>query len=235
MNLTRFERQLRIIGEELQRRIRHYKVAIFGIGGLGSYVSYLLTCLGVGELVLVDFDRVSIPDLNRQILYDYQSVGIYKTIIAYRKLSKFVNDTSICCINTKIFEDSGLIHEIVKKVDIIFDCLDNIDSRLVINDLCLRYRKPMIHGGVSELRGQVIFLPGDGPCLRCILRTSRVRRVEVLAFTCSLTASLQVREFLEYVKGRKEPRAIFVDLEKPTLRTFRIDRLKECESCKYLT
>ncbi len=235
MRFERFIRHIDILGGlEVQEKLRKFSVLVFGLGGLGSYLTYMLACVGVGEIVIVDFDKVSLTDLNRQILYDHESIGKLKVSVAYRKLTKFVNDISIVPINTKITKNNKILERLIEKAKIVFDCLDNIDARLIINDLCLKYRIPLIHGGVLGEKGQVIFLPGNGPCLRCIIRSREDSTGPVISYSCAITASLQVREFIRYVKGETSPRALLFDLSIPYLRKLSIERPDKCRYCELL-
>ena len=84
--LQRYSRQLPILGPDVQEKLKKTSVAVVGVGGLGSVVSIYLATLGVGNLILVDKDVVSISDLNRQILYQVHDIGRPKVFIAKKKL-----------------------------------------------------------------------------------------------------------------------------------------------------
>lgn len=236
MIIERFIRHIDVIGGiDVQKKLREFKVLVFGLGGLGSYLTYMLACIGVKEIIIVDYDKVSITDLNRQILYDHKSIGKLKVSVAYRKLTNFVNDVSIVPVNTRIIKNNKIVEKLIENVDIVFDCLDNVTSRLIINDLCLKFRRPLVHGGVSREKGQVIFLPGNGPCLRCLIYYKESYARPVIAYSCAITASLQVKEFIEYVKGNNSPRIIMFDLSVPYLKRSSIDKLDKCKYCTLLT
>ncbi len=146
-------------------------------------------------------------------------------------MKSFVNDIMYSPICTRIENNNRTVENIIKNVDVVFDCLDNIYARFIINDLCMIYRKPLIHAGVGGERGQVLFLPGSGPCLRCIIKTGEKTSRSVVAYTCAVASSLQVRELVRYIRGDSSARGIVFDLSIPHMRFFTIRRPEKCDSC----
>ena len=228
----RFTRQIGLLGHDVQRQIRSVRVAVFGLGGLGSFVAYLLACIGVGEIFLIDFDKVATSDLNRQILYGYRVINRYKAAVAYRRLAEYANDIVLEPITTKV-EYNKLVSNIVRKVDFVFDCLDNVESRFILNDMCVVNRKVMIHGGVSGFRGQVMaVIPGYTPCLRCIIRGGvRQQRVNVIATSCAVVAAFQVQLFINLIRGSTCREMYIIDLEELRVITYKLPAVDNCDKC----
>ncbi len=141
------------VGEESQRRIMDSSALIVGLGGLGAPVAMYLTAAGVGRLGLADNDRVSVTNLQRQVLYDERAVGQCKTDCALSRLEKMSSST--------IFEihDKGLTPDnasaLIGAYDIVVDCTDNFRTRLLIDDVCHLAGKPWVHGAIEGFRGVV--------------------------------------------------------------------------------
>ena len=155
------------IGEEGQRKLKSTSVLVVGCGGLGSPVLYYLTAMGIGRLGLCDSDKVSLPNLNRQILFTMEDIGKSKAKIARERLTELNPNliTSIC----DQYLDENLAEHLLPSYDIIVDCLDNFKTRFILNDACIKAKKPLIHAGIGDFYGQLMtIIPGKTPCLRCL-------------------------------------------------------------------
>ena len=155
------------IGESGQRKLADASVLVIGCGGLGAPALFYLTAMGIGHLGLCDVDTVSLSNLNRQFLFTQDDLGKPKAPTAdkrLRALSPQLETTVYDC-----FFDADLAGGILPAYDIVPDCLDNFESRFVLNDACVAARKPFIHAGIGEFFGQLMTItPGTGPCLRCL-------------------------------------------------------------------
>lgn len=148
------------IGEHGQELLAKAKVLIVGLGGLGCPVCLYLTGAGVGTIGLCDADTVSLNNLQRQTLYNEQTVGEPKVNAAYNRLRALNSD-----INFELWPE-GLTRqnakEIIARYDFVVDCCDNHATRYLIDDVCGELRKPWIHGTIGQFEGRVsTFLP-DG-------------------------------------------------------------------------
>ena len=137
----RFEKQiiLKKIGIFGQKKIKSAKVLIIGIGGLGCPLLSYLASSGIGNIGLVDHDKIELGNLNRQILFDTSDLGKYKVSQAKVKIKKIYNQIKIKSFKIKISKKN--INSILKKYDIICDGSDNFDTRLLINDYCKKIRR----------------------------------------------------------------------------------------------
>ncbi|MBS7615205.1 HesA/MoeB/ThiF family protein, partial [Candidatus Bathyarchaeota archaeon] len=202
--LERYSRQIIMNkwGKEGQIKLKNSAVAVVGLGGLGSISSTLLAAVGVGKLVLIDGDKLSLSDLNRQILYSSKDIGKFKVEIAKERLTALNPEVEISAINKEITVDK--VSSIVGKVDIVVDGLDNWKTRFTVNDYCVKSRIPFVHAGVSQFYGQITsVLPGKGPCLRCIFpkEPTETEVNPIFSGTPSALASLQVMEAVKCLMG----------------------------------
>lgn len=169
--LIRYSRQIMLpeIDAGGQIKLANARVIIFGLGGLGSSASIYLAAAGVGHLVLVDFDKVDMSNLQRQILHSSNDIGRYKTESAKDHLLSLNPNVKLTLIDRKL-EDSEL-YEQVKKVDVVIDATDNFTSRFMINKACVQAKKPLVSGAAIRFEAQVsVFDPREktSPCYRCL-------------------------------------------------------------------
>ena len=159
------------IGESGQKKLLAAKVLIVGLGGLGSAASYYLGAAGAGHLGLVDSDVVEISNLQRQILHSTQSIGVSKTASAEKTLHSLNPDVRIVTYQERLTSENA--REIIRDYDILVDCCDNLSTRYVMNDACYALGKPYVHGSIFQFEGRAtVFLPGGGPCYRCLYPAS---------------------------------------------------------------
>ena len=160
----RFSRQILLpeIGEKGQTAIRAGKVLVVGAGGLGCPVLQYLTSAGTGSVGIVEFDQVDETNIHRQILYGHMDIGKLKSIIAKNILEKKTDLTGIEIYNVPLTSDNA--ERIFEPWDIIIDATDNYETRYIIDEVCEKSGKPMIHGAIYGNEGQVsIFNYKGGP------------------------------------------------------------------------
>lgn len=155
MKMERYSRQTMLpeIGEEGQRRLQVSSALIVGLGGLGAPVAIYLTAAGVGCIGLADNDRVSLTNLQRQVLYDEDCLGALKTESAELRLKKMSSSTMFRIHGDRLTAEN--VSEIIGHYDIVVDCTDNYRTRLLIDDECHKAGKPWIHGAIEGFRGVV--------------------------------------------------------------------------------
>ncbi|RLI20297.1 adenylyltransferase, partial [Candidatus Bathyarchaeota archaeon] len=168
--LERYDRQIRISEWRIegQKKLKKAKVVVAGIGGLGGLAALYLAAAGVGKLILVDKGRFELSNLNRQILGWEKDVGRLKVQAAKEKLEALNPEIEIETVTEEITEAN--IDSIIKNAHAIIDGMDNWKTRFILNKACVLNNIPFVHAGVSEFHGQITtIMPGEGPCLRCIL------------------------------------------------------------------
>ena len=145
------------------------KVLIVGMGGLGCPLAIYLANLGIGNIGVVDDDKVEISNLNRQIIFNYSDIGKFKVDTAYKKLKKINKSLKVKIFKTRI--DKSNIKKIIRNYDIICDGTDNFKTRLLINDFCVEQKKILISAAVSGFNGHLFKFnfKKKTPCFRCYM------------------------------------------------------------------
>ncbi len=233
---VRYSRQMLIDGwgEAGQLKLKRARVFLAGAGGLGSPVSIYLAVAGVGEIKLCDADTVELSNLNRQILHADDRIGVSKALSAAQMLRQ-INPT-IKIVPCADYLEADTVERIVGKPDIVVDCLDNYDTRYLLNAYCFENRIPFVHGAISGLTGQVTFLhPPETPCLKCIFPAAPPKAVfPVVGVTPGLIGCIQAMEVLKFLTGvgtnLKGKLGIF-DGEDMTFITVGIERAPSCPVC----
>ena len=167
--IEKFSRQiiLKNIGALGQRKIQDAKVLIIGMGGLGCPAAEFLTRSGIGTLGIVDHDRVSLSNIHRQTLYNEKDVNKSKVKIAKRKLNEINPKTKINIFNYKL--NKIKFNKIIKNYDYIIDGTDNFESKFLINDISLNYKKFLVVGAISKFDSHIFsfdFKNKNNPSLR---------------------------------------------------------------------
>ncbi len=168
--LERYSRQfvLKEIGVSGQKRLLNAKLRVIGAGALGSPALLYLAAAGVGCIGIADFDTVDRSNLQRQIVHNGSRLGMSKDLSAARTINELNSD-----VHTETFTDmvtADNIGELIAKYDFVVDATDSIESKLLINDACVLGQKPFVHAGAARFDGQIMtYIPGRGPCLRCLL------------------------------------------------------------------
>ncbi len=173
--LDRYSRQVRFpqFGEEGQRKLLASRVTVCGCGALGSVLVNHMVRAGVGHVRLVDRDFIEMHNLQRQILFDEVDVAenLPKSEAAARKLRLINSQVEVEAVVTDI--DHTNIIDLVGDADLILDGTDNFETRYLINDAAVKLGKPWVYGGVVGSEGQTMtIIPGQTPCLRCVIETS---------------------------------------------------------------
>ena len=168
--VTRYARHIILpqIGGAGQAKLLDARVLAIGAGGLGSPVSMYLAAAGIGTLGILDFDRVDLTNLQRQILHSTADVGRPKVESAVDRL-RAINPT-IEVISHDTILSSANAFEILGPYDIIVDGTDNFPVRYLVNDATQMLGKPLVYGSIYQFDGQAtVFMPGqEAPCYRCL-------------------------------------------------------------------
>ncbi len=194
-------------GKEGQKKLSNSSILIIGVGGLGSATSLYLTVSGIRKLTLVDFDSVDESNLSRQILFQQTDLGMNKAIVAKEKLKTFNEDTLIEAIEKRLNEDE--LRELIKDSDLVIDATDNLESRLMINQITYEERKPLCIGAAIRYEGHLITILNkdkDESCLNC-LYTERDETllncdgIGVLSPVVGIMGSMMAMECIKTISG----------------------------------
>lgn len=208
----RYDRHLRLpeIGTRGQRRLLDSRVLLVGAGGLGSPAALYLAAAGVGTLVLVDDDRVERSNLQRQVLHEEGSIGRTKVESAKRRLSALNPGVRLETVEARFDADNAAT--LLDGCDLLIDGADNLRTRYCINDACLRAGVPRAYGAVERFRGQAsLFVPGQGPCYRCLFPdvpaadAPSCADTGVLGVLPGVIGLIQATEAIKWLLGLGEP------------------------------
>ena len=239
--LEKYSRQiiLKNIGILGQKKILNSKVLIIGMGGLGCPVAEFLTRSGIGELGIVDNDLVSISNIHRQSLYDQKDLNKSKVKIAQKKLKNINPKTKVSTYNFRLDKKNFL--KIIKNYDYIVDGTDNFDSKFLINDISLKYKKFLVTGAISKFDGHIFsfnFKNKKDPCLRCFYQeetiTDDVLNCEyegILGTVAGIIGIMQANEILKSVLNIGQNLngfILIIDLLNLNFRKVRINKRKKC-------
>ncbi|MFC2061217.1 ThiF family adenylyltransferase [Elusimicrobiota bacterium] len=235
--MKRYQKNILIkgFGEKGQERLLNSKAVVTGLGGLGSAVAFYLAASGIGELIIIDNDTVNLKDLQRQILYDEESVGMNKTDAAAKKLKKLNSDIKITAFDSKWGNiEKDLLTEVP---DIIVDCVDNNKTKFALNDFSVQSRIPFIHCGVVGMKGQITtIIPGKTGCLRCffpdIVPEDISSDIEgILGPVAGNMGTLEAIEAIKYLTNSGdclENKILFTDYKENTYEIVKYGKRKNC-------
>lgn len=210
--LSRYERQMILpeVGTDGQNKLKKASVLIIGAGGLGSPVALYLAAAGVGRIGIADADKVSISNLQRQIVHSIKNVGVNKAESAREGMEK-VND-KIKIETYPYFVTAENISKMIESYDFIIDAADNFETKFLINDACVIASKPFCHAGILRFEGQVMtWVPGDYPCYRCIFEDipetgsiPNCGEAGIIGATAGIIGCIQALEAIKYILGAGE-------------------------------
>ncbi len=200
--LERYNRNIIIpeIGVDGQYKLLNSKVLVCGAGGLGSTVILNLAALGVGNIGIIDNDVLELSNLNRQYIHGFSYLGQDKVKSAKNRIEDFNKDIEIEIYKTRL--NSENYRDIVNGYDIIVDCFDSFASKFLLNDIALDMEKPLVHGGVTEFRGQVMtVIPKKTACLRCVFPQNEQEYIVkgVVSPSVAAIASIESMEVLKLI------------------------------------
>lgn len=152
-----------------QQRLLNASVLVIGAGGLGSAVAMYLAASGIGELHINDFDNVDISNLQRQIIHREASIGVNKAESAQQTLQQINSACRVHVHSNKLQRPA--LDQLIQQVDCVVDASDNFSTRFLINELCVKNRKPLISGAAIRMEGQLSVFDSrnpESPCYRCL-------------------------------------------------------------------
>ena len=239
--LLRYSRQIMLPSVDFdgQERLLASRVVIIGLGGLGSPAAMYLAAAGVGELVLVDFDRVDLSNLQRQIVHNSERIGTLKVDSAEQTLKLLNPDCRILKFAAKL-EEKALLEQ-VAKADLVIDGSDNFATRFAVNDACIATRTPLVSGAAIRTEGQISVFsgrPGD-PCYRCLYGAGgemdeTCSQNGVLAPLVGIIGSMQAIEAIKVLTGAGNPligRLMLLDALHMEWHTVKLKADPKCPVC----
>jgi|HubBroStandDraft_5_1064220.scaffolds.fasta_scaffold33200_2 molybdopterin/thiamine biosynthesis adenylyltransferase/rhodanese-related sulfurtransferase len=238
---SRYARHLVLaeIGAPGQERLKAARVLIVGAGGLGSPAALYLAAAGVGTLGLLDADAVELSNLQRQILFDMTLLGQPKATAGAQRLARLNPDIRVIPHQLQLRAANAL--ELIGGYDLVLDGSDRLSTRYVVNDACVLLGKPLVSAAIHRFEGQLFtYLPGRGPCYRCLFAhvsdgtVANCATAGVLGVLPGVIGALQATEALKVVTGIGTPllgRLLTYDALDMRFNEFHLQRRSDCAVC----
>lgn len=242
--LDRYARHivLRDIGGPGQAKLLQSHVLLIGAGGIGCPAMQYLAAAGVGTISVVDDDEIALSNLQRQVLYGEAQIGQPKVEAAAQAVARLNPDTRFHAIQQRITAETR--PDLLAGVDVVIDGSDNFTTRLIVNDLSIAARVPLVSAAIGQFHGQIGTFRGwesDAPCYRCFVGDAHdpddcddCATQGVLGAMCGLMGSFAAMEAIRSLTGFGDVQAgklhIFDGL-KPAMRTVNLPKDPECGSC----
>lgn len=237
-----FKRQITLLGAEGQQLLSQARLLIVGAGGLGCPALQYLSAAGVGEIGIVDFDKISLSNLQRQILFTPEDVGELKVNVATHRLQKQAPFSKIQALPFALDEDNAA--SIISNYDIVLDCTDNFHTKFLVHDFCFQEKKVLVQASVYQYEGQLQvfdFRNQTGPCWRCLWETppedgctGTCAEVGVIGPLLGVMGSLQAAEAMKIILGKpflENGKSLFVDLLTLSMESRSFKARKDCSCC----
>lgn len=220
MNLSRYDRQIRVtgFGVDGQGKLEGARILVVGAGGLGAACLPYLAGAGVGHISVMDADIVELSNLHRQTLYNEDDIGRYKAEVAAQKLRLQNSEISVVAIKTKLGASDA--QELAGQFDLIVDCTDNYNAKYSINDACVAADIPMVSASIEGMSGYLGVFGGQGyPSYRALFNEPALNALNcadsgVLGTVAGMFGLMQAHEVIKHLAGVGEvtDRVIMLDL-----------------------
>ncbi|MCT8988187.1 molybdopterin-synthase adenylyltransferase MoeB [Shewanella phaeophyticola] len=239
--MLRYSRQISIKAMDIdgQEKLKLAKVLVIGAGGLGCAASQYLAVAGVGEMTIVDFDRVELSNLQRQVLHFDANVGQAKVDSAKQTLAQLNPLININVINNLLDDDE--INQLVSQHSLVLDCTDNVLVREQLNRSCFDHKVPLVSAAAIRMEGTVTVFDyqADTPCYQCfsaLFGEQQLTCVEsgILAPVVGMIGCIQATEAIKVISGLGQPLAgklLMVDAMTMEFRALKLPKQPQCKIC----
>ena len=189
-----FEREINLIGEKAFNRLQNSCVAVFGLGGVGSFVAEALARAGVGKLIICDNDTIAPHNINRQLYALHSTIGKYKTEVCLERV-KDINPNIEVEVKTLFFSEETIAQFDFEKIDYIADCIDSVTSKLLLCELAVKHNV------------KIISSMGTGNKLNCDFKIADISKTKVCPLARVIRRELKKRNItsLKCVYSEEEP------------------------------
>jgi molybdopterin/thiamine biosynthesis adenylyltransferase len=194
------------IGKTGQNKLNTAKVLIVGAGGLGTPLATYLTAIGIGKIGIIDGDKIEMSNLNRQFLFNENQIGKLKVDVLSEKLKNQNPDVQIQNFNYFLTNENS--EKIITDYDIICDCTDNLEARMLLDKTTFKLNKPLVYAAVKDWEGYVTILNYKNKVrLSTIFSTEELYKNEIINCstvgivnsTCGIAASIQATEVIKII------------------------------------
>lgn len=236
--LERYRRQMMLpnFGEEAQKRLKSATVLVTGVGGLGGTAALYLAVAGVGRLILVRGGELRRDDMNRQILMTDDWVGKPRVFKARETLEAINPDIQVEAVNEYVTPEN--VDGLMQLADMALDCAHNFTERDLLNEACVKVRKPMVEAAMDGMDAYLTtIIPGVTPCLSCLFPEKPEwdrRGFGVLGAVSGTLACLAALEAVKLITGFSQPllsQLLTMDLNRLEFAKRRSYRDRNCPVC----
>ena len=238
--IERYSRQivLKDVGPSGQKKIIKSKVLVVGAGGLGCPVIDYLSRAGIGNIGVVDHDKINISNIHRQSLYNTKDIGKFKVNVLKKKIKLVNSQVKIKTFKKKIERKN--IEKIFKGYDFIVDGSDNFKTKFLLNEYSIKYKKILIVGAISKMDGHIFtfdFKNKNNPCLKCFYQSEPSDEVlncefeGILGPVAGIVGNIQAIEVLKKILNLSEEsnnKILILDLLNLNFRKVQFNKKKSC-------
>ena len=221
--LNRFIKNTDVISEKEQKQLFNKSVLIAGCGGLGGFVGEYITRLGIGTLILCDYDSFEHSNTNRQLLCTEDTLKKNKAAEAEKRSYLINPNINVIAITEKLTEKN--INDILSQADMVIDALDNTKDRIMLEKFASNKNIPLISAAVTGLMGQVaVSLPGDMTVFKLFDGYDEKEKQSTLSFAAGIVAGYAVNEALNIMLKKQHTRksVMFIVLQNNTVERVQI-------------
>jgi len=239
---SRYSRQILFepIGREGQKKLSGSTVVIIGCGALGTVIADRLVRAGVGTIKIVDRDFVELDNLQRQVLFteEHARLRLPKAVAAGSVLKTVNSEVEVVPVVCDL--TPGNVEQVIEGCDIVMDATDNLETRFLMNDACLKAGTPWIHGAAVGSCGQEMpIIPGVTACYRCLMPEPPAEPLPgcdvlgVLNTVTGIIADIQSTHACQLLTGSHVPDSTltFVDVWESDFERFVVERFQDCPAC----
>jgi len=236
---NRYSRQMLLpeIGPAGQKKLAAARAVVIGCGALGTYALSFLVRAGVGQVVVVDRDIIDLSNLQRQTLFIESDVGRPKAKVAEERLRQINSEVEIWGVVADV--NYSNVQKFVQGASVVLDAVDNMETRFLVNDACVKNRIPWVYAGAVGVSGMVMPVVPGGPCLRCLFpqlpqpgQLPTCDTVGIVNTLPSVVASIETTEAFKIILGKENAKELFVlDIWQEELQKIKVKRNPKCETC----
>lgn len=239
--LERYSRQLILKEFDLKGmdHLRAAKIGIIGAGGLGCPAAQLLAGVGIGHLKIIDFDKVDLSNLPRQILHYTGDIGKYKVDSVQEKIHKMNPDVDVIAEKEKLTREN--IDNVIQDCDYVLECSDSSVTKFLVNDYCVYKKIPFTIAGSVQFGAQILsVLPGETACYRCIFdepvnnSTQTCSNLGVFSGAPMIAGELEATEAIKYllkIPSRFTNKLLAFDLLVNAFNHVLVQKNSDCKAC----
>ena len=228
------------VGGAGQKKLLSSRILLVGVGGLGSPAALYLAAAGVGTLGLMDFDKVELSNLQRQVIHTTDDIGKTKVQSAKETIQAINPDVTVEEYEQRLSVEN--VKEIISGYDLILDGTDNFPTRFLLNDACVIQGKTIVYGAIFRFEGQVsVFAPDLGPCYRCLIpemplpgSVPRCQEAGVLGILPGVIGAIQATEAIKLILGVGKPligRLLLFDALDMEMSEMKLRKNPRCPAC----